>query len=446
MPEYLWLGLILMSFERKKGIEKAMEILSEISNSTNFLTQPRFSEILSLSTENQEIIYKIILKHVDARIIAPLTLLYRSAEYPTFNKYFYLSKLTFGNRFEVISHSIKIFSPAQSNEATDLRYLSICLQIFKKQVLVQDDSFIALKEYPSTDHDDQKMHMFRPIVRSMEGVGIAFAVSNEEFNRKFWRDIGMISECQTMHLKFTPNSDGYESFIDNSKKLLEYIVLTNKEDSLSDDRFDVFLGSVTYCLKIVNEIAEKMLGDCILARHGVRTILEIYIILKYLIRKENENPRIWEEYKLYGISKYKLILLKAREGNVDKESHFSPDIVDALVNEIKWEEFIDVDLKYFDKLGIREKSIEVGEKFMYDLIYDYDSNFSHGLWGAIRESSMLICDNHNHKFHSVPDFNFNQNLPDVKFDLLMIVKKVLFLLSENYPAPESYTHFIFHSK
>ncbi|MDI7230149.1 hypothetical protein QMM87_15980, partial [Leptospira santarosai] len=239
MPEYLWLGLILNSFERKTGIEKVMAILSEISGSIDFLTHPKFSEILFLSVKNQEIIYKIILKYIDAKIIAPLTLLYRNVEYPTFNKFFYLSELTFEYRFEALSHSIKVFSPGQSNEATDLRYLSLCLQIFNKQIHVQDSSFLALKEYPNTDHDDQKMHMFRPLVRSMEGVGIALAKSNEEFNRKFWRDIGMISGCQAMHLKFTPNSDGYESFIDNSKELLEYITLINKENSLSDDRFDV---------------------------------------------------------------------------------------------------------------------------------------------------------------------------------------------------------------
>jgi hypothetical protein len=34
---------------------------------------------------------------------------------------------------------------------------------------------------------------------------------------------------------------------------------------------------------------------------------------------------------------------------------------------------------YFDKQGIREKSIEVGEKLLFDLFYDYDSNFAHGL-------------------------------------------------------------------
>ena len=78
-------------------------------------------------------------------------------------------------------------------------------------------------------------------------------------------------------------------------------------------------------------------------------------------------------------------------------------------------------LKYFDKLGIREKSNEVGEKDLYDLFYDYDSSFAHALWGAIRESAMLPCDNAGHQYHSIPDIYANQKLPDIKADSFKII-------------------------
>jgi len=225
--------------------------------------------------------------------------------------------------------------------------------------------------------------------------------------------------------------------ISNCKKILEYVLYTHKEKSLSEDKFDVMIGSTQYALKIFIEIYEKSLGNNILGRHGIRTIIEIYIMLKYLLKTESEKPYIWEEYKLYGISKYKLILLKAREINLDKKSHFIPPIADALVNEIRWEEYIDVDLKYFDKQGIREKSIQVGEKELFDLFYDYDSNYSHGLWGAIRESSMLYCDNANHPQHIIPDIHSNQLSPDVKSDCAKIIKKIFVILTENFDIPQT---------
>lgn len=49
--------------------------------------------------------------------------------------------------------------------------------------------------------------------------------------------------------------------------------------------------------------------------------------------------------------------------------------IEALVNEFKQEEFIDMDTNYFDKQGIREKAISVNERDLYGLYYDYDSVF-----------------------------------------------------------------------
>ncbi len=158
--------------------------------------------------------------------------------------------------------------------------------------------------------------------------------------------------------------------------------------------------------------------------------------MRYLHKREAEVAAIWRDFKLYGISKYKLILLKAREYDfTDKSSHLLPSVVDILVNEYMADEFINVDLKYFDKQGIREKSEEAGEKRLYDIFYDYDSSFSHGLWGAIRESAMLYCDNVDHQYHSVPDLYANQILPDVKSDAYGVTKLLFDFFSELYETP-----------
>ncbi|MFV2016506.1 MAG: DUF5677 domain-containing protein, partial [Candidatus Heimdallarchaeota archaeon] len=193
---------------------------------------------------------------------------------------------------------------------------------------------------------------------------------------------------------------------------------------------------INYALKVFTEINDKSLANSILGRFGIRTIIEVFIMVKYLLKREDEKPKIWEEYKLYGISKYKLVLLKARESNmIDETSHFTINVVDALVNEIKWEEFIDVDLKYFDKQGIRDKSKDVGEKELYDLFYDYDSSFAHGLWGAVRESSMLHCNSAAHQYHAVPDIQDNQNLPDVKSDGYKIMLMIFAFMAEVFIIP-----------
>jgi hypothetical protein len=64
-------------------------------------------------------------------------------------------------------------------------------------------------------------------------------------------------------------------------------------------------------------------------------------------------------------------------------SHVDKDYIEALVNEFKIEESIDMDTRYFDQQNIRLKAESVNEKELYGLYYDYDSSFEHGLWGAI---------------------------------------------------------------
>jgi hypothetical protein len=43
LPEYLWLGLILMNLKRTEGIEKAGKILKEISHINKTIIKPKLS-------------------------------------------------------------------------------------------------------------------------------------------------------------------------------------------------------------------------------------------------------------------------------------------------------------------------------------------------------------------------------------------------------------------
>ncbi len=79
LPEYLWLGLILMNFNRTEGIEKVGKILQAISKINKSIIKPKLSIILSLSETEQKNIYKIICDEINPRIIAPLTALYRNS-------------------------------------------------------------------------------------------------------------------------------------------------------------------------------------------------------------------------------------------------------------------------------------------------------------------------------------------------------------------------------
>lgn len=239
-----------------------------------------------------------------------------------------------------------------------------------------------------------------------------------------------------MFLNIEKISTDKKKFIEDVKFAFDSVLEYNKDKSLMDKKFNVILGSTVYTFKIFSEIIESSYNNSILGRIGIRVIIEIYIILKYLIKKEEEDSDLWEKYQNYGLDKYKLILLKSREyNNLSEDSHIVEPFIDLLVNEELSEDFRDVDFKYFDKKNIRLKSEDVGEKELYGVYYEYGSNYAHGLWGAVRESSMVKCFNSAHKHYAVPDTKFAQNSPPVYHDAIMMFDKILDLLNSLYPLP-----------
>lgn len=439
IPEYLWLGLILHRYGREAGLNKAMKVLSEIAEQNISLVEPKLSSIFSLDEDKQRIVYEIIAKQTEKMVLAPLTVFYANQTYLLFNQYFYISNFSIENRIDVLSEAIKTFIPHQSHEATDLRFLVICSMLYQKKLGFSEQTQSIITElnlYPTLEHTDERMRSIRPTIRSMEGM--KFEEQNFSFSKSFWKEMNMLTPCNPIKIEFPSNPADYQDFIEQARKVLEYLLAANLINQ-DGDRFDVISGMTNYALKIFNELCERNLGNTILGRHGIRTIIEVYIMLKYLINNEGTKPNIWTDYKIYGIGKYKLILLKDREinsGNDESKSHFVSPVVEYIVNEIRWEEFTDIDLTYFDKKGIRDKSIEVGEKELYDIFYDYDSSFAHGLWGAVRESSMLHCDNATHSYHSIPDVFNDQNLPDVKADAYKVLLSLYSILAKHYDVPE----------
>jgi hypothetical protein len=84
LPEYLWLGLILVKYGRKEAFNKLFPILNGISKIDSSLMFPRISEILKLDTEKQEKVYSLILQHVGREDISPLTVILSHSKYPVF--------------------------------------------------------------------------------------------------------------------------------------------------------------------------------------------------------------------------------------------------------------------------------------------------------------------------------------------------------------------------
>jgi hypothetical protein len=112
--------------------------------------------------------------------------------------------------------------------------------------------------------------------------------------------------------------------------------------------------------------------------------------------------------------------------------------MELMVNEDMDEAFVNMSVGYFDKTGVRTKFQKCGEDELYEVYYEYTTNFAHGIWGAVRESSMLICDNPAHTYHCVPDYHIEQNLRSVLSDCEMVMKKTFAVIATYIELPEFY--------
>lgn len=332
----------------------------------------------------------------------------------------------------------------QSHESTDIRFVAFYFcQLSGKFHLLKDQVDILIA-YPVSKHADQIMELARPTVRTLEMMVLAFEKADSEYLNGFWRCISEMTECSIYSIEFPEEKRNIAAYMEKLYNVFSYLSDMFVATNPLDEKMNVLLGIATYSYKRLKEIYEHQMFNSISGRSCVRVLIENYIMMKYLIKNEDSHDNIWRDYQLYGIGLYKLVLARYRESSASEESHFDIRYIEALVNEFKGEEFIDMDTKYFDKQNIRLKAESVDEKNLYGLYYDYDSSFEHGLWGAIRESSLLKCNNPAHKYHCVPDIDDKTKLKTVLPDCIMVMNKTVSYLNELYGIPEMLLREVLH--
>lgn len=437
MPEYIWIGLVFRKFGRTKGMNKLYNIVLQLHKLAPELSTLRLSEILSLKSDVQENIYNFILKEIGKEVLSPLTVLITESENSKFCEYFFDTNLSIEERCNELIETMRKIMNHQSYDSTDIRFVALYYSLLKEKKILQKEQRELIRKYPQLSHDDEMMRMVRPTVRSLEMMILNIENLDTLYIKKFWRIISDMTDCTIYTIKFPVETRSIDIYMENLYEIFTYLTELYVASSPLEDKMNVLLGIATYSYKRLKEVYEHKLFNSISGRNCVRVLIEDYIMMKYLVKNEETHTNIWKEYKLYGLGLYKLVLAKHRENKTEGEPHFDQNYIEALVNEFKSEDFIDIDTKYFDQQNIRLKAESVGEKQLYGLYYDYDSSFEHGMWGAIRESSLLKCNNPAHKYHCVPDIDNQNVLKSVMPDCIMVMNKTLNFLNELYTLPKS---------
>ncbi len=435
LPEYLWIGLILNEYGREIGLQKLYEIIVKLHKLAPDMRTPRMSDILSLNVTIQADLYKQIIETTSKETLAPLTLIFTLSKEPEFSKWFYCSGITVEERQNLIINTMQKIMGHQTHEATDIRFVALYFRLLSGQLHLPKEHSDMILRYPTLSHSADEMKIIRPSVRSLEMMMLEFEEVNPDYLKDFWRCVSEMTECSLFSNQFPLETANINLYMEQLHETFAYLSDLFVSANPLNEKMNVILGIATYSYKRFKEAYDHTLFNSISGRSCIRVLIENYIMLKYLIKNESLHTNIWKDYQLYGVGLYKLVLMRHRESKERKMSHFDKNYIEALINEFRMEEFIDMDTRYFDQQNIRLKAESVNEKELYGLYYDYDSSFEHGLWGAIRESALVKCNNPAHQYHCVPDVEDKNRLKSVLSDCVMVMNKTVSFLNGIYGIP-----------
>lgn len=331
----------------------------------------------------------------------------------------------------------------QSQEATDCRWIKLLGIILgsKLDLNGMEEDIKGILEYPN--YGD--LRHVRPVIRAMEITPNLIEDYGTEWPNNFWRycfgktfcmpEEGVNKEIQEKRTSLIEEIGEIKSQYFTEAKELRYKVIDHffehAKTSGIDSRYEGAFGLALYGLTLFIEIICYRIPLSITGRLSLRTLVEILITFKYLITKEKAYPEIWENYRNYGTGQLKLVYLKIQEMNKEINC-IDLKIIEEIVNEDKWIEFIPINLGHWDSLDLRKISDEVGLKEIYDTYYNYTSGYMHANWGAIRESVYQKCVNPLHRFHRGPILDMPL-MSSITADVVVLVNGILECLSEAYP-------------
>ncbi len=425
LPEYVWIGLLRNSCNNKKDFFEKFYYLKEYMLKSFEEPTDKFSTILKLKKEDKISLFEKIKEIFGYKVLDPIIIV---SNFDKDLRDSFLDKSNTNNmRISTIVDIIEKMYDRCCDFAMDIRYSALILKINKiyfpsNDMILKD----AIQKYPLLENDNPLIDMYKISLSSLEGMD--FIDSDYAYSKYFYEEMYLMTDCNPKVIVY-PENDNMDLLIAKINELKKLILKT--DEIKSDDKRDVIVGNITYIYKIVKEIIDNNLYDSIISRYVLRTITEVIVNIKFLCSREKDNPDIWEAFKDYGNSKYKMIYKRIEEGTTlsDNCKHFDEIMLKLLANETKSEEFLKVSFKDFADKNVRQKFMLVDEKDLYDTYYDYDTCFTHGYWGAIRESALLTCDNPAHNYHSVADIECNQQLINCCDDLIFLIDKIIVIMN-----------------
>lgn len=450
LPEMLWAALVIGNLERAEAL-KFFRYIANFVERNQECWDITLTNIAQLPTEKR----KLFLRHFasyseDTKYILRSLLLL--PELPAIDDW--REALPFppiDDDWQTLMKGVAVTLWHQSQEATDCRWIKIFCQIvggklkFIRSSKGMIESFRGILEYP---HYGDLRHISSFIRAGETAPNPLKENKSSDWTIFFWKycfentscypEEDVTNKIQTRQNKLVveiEDIEGHyiEEVISVRNKLIDHF-FASAQTSAIDSRHEGAFGITLYSVSIFLEFILNQTSCSISARLGLRALVETYITFEYLLKKEKEEPGVWDDYRSYGTGQIKLIFLKLQELKKTASS-IEFDEMDLITNEDKWLEFVPIYLGHWDSTNLRKMAEEVKLKDIYDNFYNYTSGFMHGNWGAVRESVYQRCINPLHRDHRIPIYDLPL-MPSVTQDTLEITNKILKCLAIAYPPFE----------
>jgi len=434
MPEMLWAVLLIGNIKREEALDTFRKVADLVSRNSE-LSDITHSGIAAWSEESRIILINLLKKsHPEAQKILQSLAIF--PDLPGFNEW----KDVLGepdNEKEVVDYLAKGVSATlwhQSQEATDCRWIKFLCEIhggkmkFSSSIGGIDETLRGVFEYPN--YGD--LRHVRPFIRASEiGMQMRNEGKQNDWPEKFWKACLQSTLCAPLPRREQRKDNIIVSHdqIHRIRHLLLLHYLKTDQSTAIEPRHDAIFGFGFYALRLLDELVATNLSRGMIGRLALRSCIEAFITLSYLIKKKDEAT--WSDFRNYGIGKMKLSYLKNRDLK-DKPSFIDEAFLKEIANEDRWEEFSDIDLGHWTDSDLRKMSDEAGCKDTYDAYYDWTSSFSHGNWGAVREANFAMCANPLHRLHLIPSVSVYP-LPGVLEDVVKITNLILEIINSEYP-------------
>ncbi|MEX5625571.1 DUF5677 domain-containing protein [Pseudomonas marginalis] len=448
LPDMLWACLVITVIPRKEAIEVFRDIASiglkyrqddELQQGAE-PKQARGWTLRHVDLPNQPIelfnalVARVLRCHAGLQALRPLLLLDNLPGLQWWKAALDIDPVD--DDWQTLGEAVLKTFDHQSQEATDVRWLSVLFKIGLGELLVFEglrERVQELIEYPYRG----EMRSVRPSIRSME-MAVTTLKPDQAPNlwpESFWAYMLEHTDCLPAPLESRGRASQdpqalVKAINDVREALLEHWYTSLSTSGLNPKHDGVF-GFGFYALACLAEMGMGPMSSAITGRLLLRSLTECRISLAYLVR--NGTDEMWKKFRSYGAGQAKLALLKHEEMSGQKPRFVTLETLEALANEDYFQEYVEIDLGHWCGKDLRRLAEESATKEDYDRYYGWASGFVHGQWGAMRDTNFTHCLNPLHRFHRIP-LPFHRMLESTTDDALHLVNCILDDVNTIYPG------------